>query len=222
MLLRMERPAIFTAIFGGYDDLRDQPECPGVDYICFTDDPELSSEQWRVQLVEPRFPNPRLSAKWFKLLPHLALPGYRYTIWIDGGIQILVEDFAVEILSFMTDTGFLLFRHPARTSVRDEVAELRRLGRFPDQPFEEQAARYRREGFQDDLGLFAATVIARDSYRPAVRSLGERWMNENLQGTFRDQLSLPYLLWRMQIRPDVIPYDLWNNHLLTMVPHNDT
>lgn len=44
----MERVAVYTAIYGGYDTLREQPEMPGVDFVCFTDDPGLRSSRWRV------------------------------------------------------------------------------------------------------------------------------------------------------------------------------
>lgn len=217
----MERTAIYTAIFGGYDDLREQPSCPGVDFVCFTDNPSLRSEQWRIEFRNPRYPDPRMAAKWFKLFPHRALPEYRRSIWIDGGIQLSTGDFADEVLSFLAPSGLAMFRHPARTTIREEAAELVKLGRFPDQPFLQQVEHYYAKRFPDDIGLYAATVMARDHASRQMHRLGRLWLRENLRWSFRDQLSLPYLLWKLEIQPGVIPYDLWDNHLLTMVAHND-
>jgi hypothetical protein len=217
----VERTVIYTAIFGGYDDLRNQPACPGVDFVCFTDDPDLKSEQWRVEVAEPRFPDSRLAAKWFKLFPHLALQGYRRSIWIDGGIQISTENFAQEVLSFLPRAGIAMFPHPSRTSIKQEAAELIRLGRFPGQPFLAQVDHYYSRRFPDDAGLFAATVVARDHRKRRVRRLGRLWMDEILNWSVRDQLSLPYVLWKLRITPGEIPYDIWDNHLLTMVEHTD-
>ncbi|HEX2180237.1 MAG TPA: glycosyltransferase domain-containing protein [Actinomycetota bacterium] len=217
----MERTVIYTAIFGGYDDLRTQPACPGVDFVCFTDDSGLKSEQWRVQVAEPRFEDPRMAAKWFKLFPHQALPGYRRSIWIDGGIQISTETFAEEVLSFLPRAGIAMFPHPSRTTIKQEADELIRLGRFPDQPFLPQVDHYYSRGFPDNAGLFAATVMARNHRSRKVRRLGGLWMEEILEWSVRDQLSLPYVLWKLKLKPGVIPYDIWDNHLLTMVEHNN-
>lgn len=52
--------AVYTAIYGGYDPLREQPEIPGVEYICFTDDPTLKAKPWRVEYQAPRYEHPNL------------------------------------------------------------------------------------------------------------------------------------------------------------------
>src|SRR2546422_511368 len=45
------RKAVYTFIFGGYDDLKSPAIfTPGWDYICFTDDPTLRSDIWDVRL----------------------------------------------------------------------------------------------------------------------------------------------------------------------------
>jgi hypothetical protein len=42
------RIAIYTSIFGGYDDLiDDQFQMDGVDYVCFTDR-DMESETWKL------------------------------------------------------------------------------------------------------------------------------------------------------------------------------
>lgn len=217
----MPGTVIYTAIFGGYDELRDPPPAPaGVEYVCFTDDRSLRSEHWQVKVRRPRYPDPRLAAKWFKMNPHRALPGYRRSIWVDGGIQLSGSGFAGEVLRYLPASGLALFPHPARTSVAQEVQELVRLGRFAGQPFREQLAHYRAMGFPDDSGLYAGTIVVRDHASREIRRLGRLWMAENLRWTFRDQLSLPYVLWKLGITPGVVPYDLWDNPLFTMVAHN--
>src|SRR5207253_2582285 len=43
-VLRKQTVVVYTAIFGGYDELHDPCEqLPGVDYVCFTDNPRLKS-----------------------------------------------------------------------------------------------------------------------------------------------------------------------------------
>jgi hypothetical protein len=52
-----------------------------------------------------------------------------------------------------------------------------------------------------------------------MRRLNEAWLAECLRWTYQDQLSLPYLLWRHNVRPALIPYNLWDNHLIGLQPH---
>jgi hypothetical protein len=44
-------------------------------------------------------------------------------------------------------------------------------------------------------------------------------MRENERWTYQDQLSLPYLLWKLRMEPGIIPYNLWDNPLFGFVPH---
>lgn len=46
----MNKSALYTAIFSPYDELQPQPELPGADYLCFTDQPLQSVASRRDQL----------------------------------------------------------------------------------------------------------------------------------------------------------------------------
>lgn len=214
----MSRAAVYTAIFGGYDTLRDQPVMPGFDMVCFTDDPSLTSDQWRVEVVRPKQRHPRMSAKWFKTNPHKALPRHEHTVWIDAGIQVQRPDFAALVLGAATDTGLSLVRHPVRDRVVDEARFCVDLPKYHGQPMLEQVEHYRSKGFPDESGLWAGGIIGRDS-RPVVRTLGRRWWRENRRWTWQDQLSLPYLLWRLDLAPGAVPFALGDIEHLRMVAH---
>ena len=41
----------------------------------------------------------------------------------------------------------------------------------------------------------------RDNENERIRRLNEMWMEENLRWTYQDQISLPYLFWRLGIAP---------------------
>jgi hypothetical protein len=103
----MSRICIYTAIYGGYDDLKpivDQ-DVP-CDFVCFTDRELVNPGGWQIFHVEMQENHPRMRAKFFKLLSHrifrhgqlqLGLPWYRRwlprrrytsTIWIDGSVKV--------------------------------------------------------------------------------------------------------------------------------------
>ena len=81
--------ALMTAIYDGYDTLKDftTQDVDDVEAICVTDDPLLHSEQWNV-VYEPRpWVHPNRAAKSPKMCP------WRYTdadvvVWADASLII--------------------------------------------------------------------------------------------------------------------------------------
>jgi len=201
----MAKIAIYTAIFGAHDELKPQPACPGVDYVCFTDDASLASGRWQVEAAPPRHEHPRLAAKWFRTHPHVALAGYRHTIWIDGSFRLKSDSFADDVLRHLGPSGFALLEHPRGTDLRREVNVSERLLKYDGQPVRRQLEHYLHEGLPVNHGLWATGLLVRDNENERIRQLDEMWMEENVRWTYQDQISLAYLFWRLGIDPDVIP-----------------
>ena len=89
----MERIAIYTCIIGGYDELQ-QPRVleDGFDFICFVGRGEKTEERdgvWEIRELPESFGNPTLDARWPKMHPHLLLPEYACSVWIDGNVALL-------------------------------------------------------------------------------------------------------------------------------------
>lgn len=215
----MERVAVYTAIFGGYDYLKEQPLIPGVDYVCFTDDPGLTAPGWRVIVGKARHLHPRLSAKWYRTHPHRVLSAYRRSIYIDGSVQILTPDFVPAMLAALGNRDMALFQHPARHNVRDEAEFCVPIEKYRGQPMVAQVDHYAALGFPDQSGLYATGLIARRHRTRTMRRFGRAWMQENVRWTYQDQLSAPYLFWKFGITPGVVPNNLWDNPLFTLIAH---
>ena len=211
--------AVYTAIFGGYDRLWHAPAHPDVDFVCFTDDPSLEAPPWRVVEGEARFEHPRMSAKWFKALPHLALPDHRHTIRLDGSVKIRSDAFAEQAMQPLGESGIAMLRHPDRDNIFDEAEHSLRMSRYSGQPIREQVEHYKDEGFTSDNDLFWCGLIVRDNQNERVRELNEAWMRENERWSYQDQLSMPYLLWKLGITPAVIPLALRENDLFRRIGH---
>ena len=82
------RIAVYTSIFGGYDNIiDDQLKMDGVDYICYTD-ANIKSDLWEVRKSTPIYTEPNRNAKKYKVLPHRYLSEYDWSVWIDGNIKI--------------------------------------------------------------------------------------------------------------------------------------
>lgn len=197
--------ALITAIYAGYDTLKDPVAQDGVtDYVCVTDDPDLRSDCWRM-LVEPRPDvHPNLAAKWPKFLP------WRYTdevasVWIDASHRPTSPRFVAEAVAELDGAHVAQFRHPWRDCIYDEARESITLGKYDGLPLVDQVAHYeRRFGHPPHWGLWETGVIARTHDYKAV-SLGLDWLHECQRWSFQDQLSEAPLLRHHHLRPAEFP-----------------
>lgn len=192
--------AVYTAIVGGYDDLKPHPDDESVDWICFSDrdQPDLG---WQVRKIVPK-PNihPRMVAKRYKVLPHLVLPEYDITIWVDGSHLVRSPHFAREAVEQLGDSSWAQYRHPDRDCIYDELEISLTLQKYVGQSMREQVDNYRTEGHPAHWGLWAAgTLVRRRNQR--VADLCREWWSEIICWSYQDQLSLPVVFRRTGIRP---------------------
>ena len=89
----MDKCVIYTCIVGGYDPLR-QPAAtdPDFDFVCFVGKGEKTADRigvWQIRELDCGISDPALLSRYPKMHPHLLLPGYGASLWIDGNIEIL-------------------------------------------------------------------------------------------------------------------------------------
>ncbi len=89
---KARRICCFTTVFKDWDYLKDIPAAlveEGVDYYCFTDDPNLTSKTWRVVYVGPvedgREENRRYKQLWIHPLQQ---QGYDYFLYLDATLFV--------------------------------------------------------------------------------------------------------------------------------------
>jgi hypothetical protein len=72
-----------------------------------------------------------------------------------------------------------------------------------------QYERYRAQGFPDNSGIIPeGGVIARRHHHPRVRAAMEQWWSELLKHSARDQISLPYIIWRNFMTVTLLDWNL--------------
>ncbi|MBN1309560.1 MAG: DUF616 domain-containing protein [Chitinispirillaceae bacterium] len=215
-----KRIVVYTSIFGGYDGLLPQRKTGGVDYVCFSDGP-LRASPWEVRIVPPRFSDPVRCAKEFKILPHRFFPDHRVSIWIDGN-YLVVGDVAALADTALQNSNMAFFSHhaadgDARDCIYEEYESIMRMGRetgrFKDDPeiMQRQIERYRSEGYPPHNGLIFASVLLRRHHESDVKSAMERWWNEIVSGSRRDQLSFDYIAWKERLKCRIIAGNIRNN-----------
>ncbi len=197
---------------GDYDVLR--PTGPQtwdgapVDCLAFTDR-ESHASGWQVIVAERPEPHPRMQAKFFKLNPHECLADYDLSVWVDASLRIhsphLVEDLAMYV-NDLTPVAF--FPHRWRTRLADELAAHLPLRKYAGLPIREQVQSYADQGYRDQVALLECTCIVRRHHDPRVVELDRDWWHECRRWTYADQLSLPFLLWKLGTPYTRLPFNL--------------
>lgn len=162
----------------------------------FTDDPELFAPGWDVHVKQPpggELWSPMMKHKWFKLHPHQVLPNADISIWLDGSMTILVNDFVQRNLEALGDDDWAMVRHPARNCIYDEAHFSATLSRYDGSALIRQVDYYRSIGHPAQWGLHATGHNIR-RHTAAVGRICTQWWFENITRSHQDQLSLPVLL----------------------------
>jgi len=211
---------IYTAIFGGKDELIEPKfTLKGCDFVCFTDQ-DFISDVWLVRKVEPEFEDPVRNARMYKVLPHKYLLEYEISIWIDGNL-LLRGDVNELIKKYLKDYNLAIFDHnqhkkrwkklfwvknteDCRDCLYEEAKYLLRIGKdgkYKDDPdlMTEQIERYKKEGYPEHNGLAVTMMLIRRHNETDVMQTMEDWWEEIENGSRRDQLSFNYVAWKNKL-----------------------
>jgi hypothetical protein len=196
---------VYTCIIGGYDDLLPvrEPE-NGVRYICFTDTNAYDGLGWDL-LPPPRSDMDSVCTnRYVKMHPHLLFQQYQYSLYVDGNVE-LKNGISKFVMDSLASHSFALFEHPWRDSIFKEARKLSYYGIGNAKDYYRQLARYLAEGIPRKSGLYECNVLPRAHNDPLLSMLMEAWWNEFIGGVKRDQISLPYLLWKSGFPVKVMP-----------------
>lgn len=209
--------AVYTAIFGCKDKLQEQPQFPGVDYICFTDAKIHRTRTWQLVIDAPNHTDPRRSAKIYKILPHRYLSQYKYSIWIDGNWVLRRNPWEL-VEQYLTETPIAVFRHPARASVYAEAEECIRRQKDTVATIQAQMARYQALQYPD-AALAACTVLVRQHGHKVLMAAMETWWSEIVHASVRDQLSFNFALEQQGLPYATLPGELYANDYFQPTQH---
>ena len=186
---------VYTALIGSYEALNEQPVATSsdLDFICFTDDPDLVSDTWTVVPVTPAWPTDLVrSSRALKILGHPELAGYERTVWVDNS-AIFLRDPGF-LLEHVDHPPFALLDHWDRQDVFEEFATVLHLGLEDPHRLYEQLNAYalvRPETLKEKP--YATTIMVRRGSEVLDRAM-RLWMDHVLRYSRRDQLSINCIL----------------------------
>ena len=187
---------VYTALFGDYDELLDPPEkYDGCHFICFTNQRHLQSKIWKMRIVEDCDLPFNMMNRRYKILPHIYLPEYKKSLYIDSNICLLKSPKNLSD-KYLSQFDFVAPKHFSRNCVYDEAKECIILLKDNKNLIREQIKRYKNLGFPKKFGLSENNILLRNHLNEEVSSLMNSWWEELSKETMRDQLSLPYVIWK--------------------------
>ncbi|KAL3508679.1 hypothetical protein ACH5RR_028080 [Cinchona calisaya] len=207
---------VASAIFGNYDIIQ-QPTGisefakENIPFYMFVDEETeaymrnsslLDSSKrvglWRIIVVHNvPYADPRRNGKVPKLLLHRLFPNVRYSIWIDGKLQLVVDPYRIlERFLWRQNATFAISRHYTRFDVFVEAEANKAAGKYDNVSIDHQIGFYRKEGLtpytKAKLPITSdvpeGCVIIRE-HIPITNLFTCLWFNEVDRFTSRDQLS---------------------------------
>lgn len=212
--IKNSKIVIYTAFTKGYDSLKELEVIDeNCDYICFTNDKELTSDIWDIRIIDDSILDNNRIAKQFKVLPHKYLPEYKYSFWLDGTFKI--KGSIREYIYKFVNSKMLCVVHPERDCIYDEAQVSKIFVRYPNYTILKQIETYEEEGMPKHFGLPVLGAIFRKHNDSEIISLMEQWWEEIIKFTNQDQLGFTYLMWKNNFMVSVASVYYWKNEYWT-------
>ncbi|XVF70202.1 hypothetical protein PTKIN_Ptkin11bG0142100 [Pterospermum kingtungense] len=215
-LQRFHDIIVASAIFGNYDIIQ-QPRNiseeakKNIPFYMFIDEETeaymknksiLDSSKrvglWRIVVIRNvPYSDARRNGKVPKLLLHRIFPNVRYSIWIDGKLQLVVDPYQLlERFLWRQNANFAISRHYRRFDVFVEAEANKAAGKYDNSSIDEQVDFYKKEGLtpysEAKLPITSdvpeGCVLIKE-HIPITNLFTCLWFNEVDRFTSRDQLS---------------------------------
>lgn len=207
---------VASAIFGNYDVIQQPTKISeaasrNIPFYMFIDeeteafmrnssalDYRMKVGLWRIVVVHNiPYTDSRRNGKIPKLLLHRLFPNVRYSIWIDGKLQLVVDPYQLlERFLWRHNATFAISKHYRRFDVFEEAEANKAAGKYDNASIDYQIDFYRNEGLtpysEAKLPIISdvpeGCVIMKE-HIPITNLFTCLWFNEVDRFTSRDQLS---------------------------------
>lgn len=201
------RGVVYTAVFGGYDNI-DEPMFvnPNLEYYAFTDCELPQDSVWKKVDISKFKQLEGLDdyhkAKYIKMFPHEFFPEFDFSIWVDGNVALIADTYPIAVMA--DGSPIATYANPIHNCIYTEGKYMLFQRRVPKQELQIQLGHYRDEGFPEHFGMREFSIIYRNHKRKDYYELMNQWWDHVNKYTMRDQLSLPFILWKNGFTIDYI------------------
>jgi hypothetical protein len=189
---------VYTCLFGNYEDLNEQEivHDSNMDFFCFTDNPKLKSNTWKIIPVAPLFPyDLARSSRLYKTCPHRVLRDYSASIYIDNSVILRKNPESIFDDLLPAGINLAMFHHSFRETVIDEFNEVIILQLDNINTILEQLNSYSlsRPNVLREKPYWGGFIIRNHLDENVINTM-ETWFSHILRYSRRDQLSINYVL----------------------------
>ncbi len=200
---------IYSCIIGDYDNIRNPIfKNPNCDYILFTDNSKIQKCSWDIQEIakeikEKYSNNKTIINRYYKLNPQELFPNYDYAIYVDGNVEIVSD--LTTLIHNVGSLGIALHKHCFRNCIYDELEACKILKKGNIFKLQNQIENYKKENFPSHYGMAECGLIITDLKEEVAKEIMRDWFLEFFHSSsLRDQIALPYILWKKNIKVEQI------------------
>jgi hypothetical protein len=215
--------AIYTSIFGGKDTLRSPFNYEfslEVKYYLFTDENTVEVFPYEKVILDSEYYDVSKNSKEVKIngINKEPLSGFDYVIWHDANIQINHNEI-LKLMRFNEKFNLSAFRHPYRSCAYSEAIAC--VKKNKDSPFTiaYQMSKYFLNGLPANFGLSANGILLIKNTL-ASQEIMKLWWLEVKRNSRRDQLSLPFVLFKNNFSINYLEGNVFDNNVSIYNKHN--
>lgn len=203
-----ERIAVYTCIWGAYDKIFEPVFVPNnCDFYIITDQMVDEKSQWMKRDISDLddikdIKEPQIINRYCKMNPHKIFTEYKYTIYVDGNLRVTTD--LTEYVNRISKYGISFFGHDQRKCVYEEIDECIRTHKADPEQLRILEEKLRAEGMPEKYGLLLGSFIVRNHQIEECNLISEAWWNEYEKAPLRDQIVLPYVLFKKEIQPQEV------------------
>lgn len=198
----------YSCYFGAYEPFHPYATLPSetCDRVIFTDRDDLPAPGCRVVNLAKHFPDwePKALSRLPKLCPEVFFPDHDWTFYVDNrarmkfSLEEIVAGLTAERGEMGLDmpAGRYLFKHAERRCAWREAKVCRKMGFMSDAEYEKVKGIFTEAQFPVDQGLYVNTALLQRMGSAEAAHLNLKWMEMFRHDISRDQVILPFVLWR--------------------------
>ncbi len=220
-----KRIVVYTSIYGSFDEVHEPLTTPdNCDFFILTDQPIRESSIWvrkDFDFSAHQIPDDStMKNRFVKMFPELIFPDYDFSVYIDGSVEVRTD-----MTEFVQDTnqyGLKMFLHPVRDCIYQEIKECIRLKKGKKSDLLAHAAYLKAQHMPRHYGMLEGGMIIRPVHHEVCQKLMRDWWAEFNKYSRRDQISLPFILWKNGVSIEEIGqlgYNMRAHPAIRQYPH---
>ena len=201
---------IYSACFGSIDDINNfltsnEWVTEFADLVLFTDSDVLVDSKINVIKISTALNSFRMTAKSFKVLPHRLFPKYSSSLWIDTNMTI--NQSSIEEIKELDGHLMTTFSHNKRDYVYQEAIECVTKGKDTLMKMIVLMMYFYKENYYKQTSLRQCRWLLRKHNDQNIILLMESWWALIRKYSIRDQLSLPFCIWKGNVKVKMVNHD---------------